>query len=57
MNYGKLDKKFYKVAFENLDLDLGSISLYLKFIDFKYNFKSKNFRSLKFLVDFSNPNP
>lgn len=32
MNYGKLDKKFYKVAFENLDFDLVSISIYLNSI-------------------------
>ena len=55
--------KHTKVVFGNLDLDLDLNfklidlkCLDFKFINFRNYFKFKHFKSLKFLVDLSNPN-
>ena len=55
--------KYTKVVFGNLDLDLDLNfklidlkCLDFKFINFMNYFKFKHFKSLKFLVDLSNPN-
>ena len=59
----ELCNKYPKIVFGNLNLDLDLNfklidlkCLDFKFINFRNYFKFKHFKSLKFVVDLSNPN-